>query len=423
MPPDPRPLSRVSDPVKQIKIISELYYPEQNATGYFLTGIAEGLAEGGADVSVICAQPGYNSRGTKAPKSEVSKGVSIRRCWSTTFDHRKILGRLVNFVTTSISLGWRALLTVRQGDSVLVVTNPPLLPFLVRVVCGLKRARFLLLVHDVYPDVFVAAGLLKGNSWLYKLLDLPNRLLLRSSHQVIVLGRDMRDLLAAKLPERQRGTVRIIPNWAMDEVVAEESGESLSLVENMGLAEDSFLLVYNGNHGRTHFLEVWLAVAKAVADDRRFQFVFAGEGSGKARFERECDASGVKNVHRLSFVPRQELVPLLHSADLLLLSFCPGMAGVSVPSRIYNLMAAGRPILAVADQHSEVTQVLQEEDCGWSFDAKEESEETAATIGNLLRQLIENRSVLTAKGENGRKAVLEKYTREMVIEKYREVFQ
>ena len=109
----------------KILVITELYYPEQNATGHFLTGIAEGLAVKDV-VHVICAQPCYNQRGIKAPKLEERNCVTILRCWSTTCDPRKIWGRLLNFATTSLSIGWRALFSIKRDDRVLVVTNPPL---------------------------------------------------------------------------------------------------------------------------------------------------------------------------------------------------------------------------------------------------------------------------------------------------------
>ncbi|MET3873640.1 glycosyltransferase involved in cell wall biosynthesis [Puniceicoccus vermicola] len=323
-------------------------------------------------------------------------------------------------MTTSLSLGWRALWEIRRGKTVMVVTNPPLVPFMVRMACWLKGGRFVLLVHDVYPEVFVSVGWMRRGGIFFRLLDIPNQILLRSCREIIVLGRDMKELIAGKLPERCRFRVHTIPNWAMDEVVA-ETPSSGSARERFGIPDNAFLLVYNGNHGRTHFLEVWVALAAALLDDDRFRFLFAGEGSGKAKFEEAVERAGITNLHTTSFVSREDLASLLHSADLLLVSFFPGMAGVSVPSRLYNLMAASRPVLAVADSHSEVSQVLAEEDCGWAFPPEGSPQEIAAKIAPLLRELVENRDRLKEKGENGRKAVLEKYTREKVIEQYREV--
>jgi len=101
----------------KVVIISELYYPEQNSTGYFLTGVAEGLVASEGEVAVICAQPSYNQRGVKAPKDEVHNGVSIRRCWSTTSDPRRNIGRILNFLTASFSIGLQAMVRFIDGGN------------------------------------------------------------------------------------------------------------------------------------------------------------------------------------------------------------------------------------------------------------------------------------------------------------------
>ena len=194
----------------KIIIVSELYYPEQNATGHILTGIAEGLAEKDS-VNVLCAQPCYNQRGIKAPKWEEHNGVDIRRCWSTTCDPRKIWGRLLNFATTSLSIGWRTLFSIKRDDKVLVVTNPPLLPFLIRWVCWLKGAKFVLLVHDVYPDVFVPLGLMQSSHPFYRMLSQANGKLYASADRVVVLGRDMARLVEGK--SMGLAQVIVISNW------------------------------------------------------------------------------------------------------------------------------------------------------------------------------------------------------------------
>ena len=147
--------------MKNVLVISELYYTEQTATGYFFTGITEGLAKNGFNVSVLSGQPTYNKRGVKAEKEETRNGVQIKRCLATTFDSKNILGRLANFFTISLSIAIHAIFKVKKADKVLVVTNPPLLPFLVRIICFFKGAKFYLLVHDVYPDVFVPLVLIK----------------------------------------------------------------------------------------------------------------------------------------------------------------------------------------------------------------------------------------------------------------------
>jgi hypothetical protein len=115
-------------------VVSELYHPEETSTGQVMTGIAEGLAAR-FSVKVLCGQPTYAARGTRAPRAEVRRGVDIHRCVSSTLDKNRLAPRLLNAVTLSVSIFGQALRRFARGDLVLVVTNPPLLPFLMAAAC------------------------------------------------------------------------------------------------------------------------------------------------------------------------------------------------------------------------------------------------------------------------------------------------
>ncbi len=127
--------------LKRIWVISELYYPEDTSTGYYLTRIAEGLADRTATpVHVLCGRPTYAARGQKTPATEVHRDVQIQRCWSTTFNKDRLPLRVVNLLTLCLSMLWHAAWQFRRGDRVLVVTNPPLLPFVISFICRLRGA-------------------------------------------------------------------------------------------------------------------------------------------------------------------------------------------------------------------------------------------------------------------------------------------
>ena len=171
-------------------VVSELYYPEETSTGYILTRIAEGMADR-FDVHALCGQPSYSARGLRAPATEVRNGVMIRRCRATTLNKDVLLLKLLNLATITLSMFWNALWRLRRDDMVIVVTNPPSLPFLVALACRLRRARLVLLIHDVYPEVLSAAGMLHPSSFASRLGGRLNRWLYRSAERVVVLGRDM----------------------------------------------------------------------------------------------------------------------------------------------------------------------------------------------------------------------------------------
>lgn len=347
---------------RRIWVVSELYYPESTSTGYFLTKIAEGLAQH-YPVNVLCGQPTYAARGVRAPAREQRNGVNVQRCPATTFNKDVLLFRLANLATISVSAFLKALRQIGSEDYVLVVTNPPLLPFLIMAACRLRRAKLLLLIHDVYPEVLIAAGMVKPNSLVARFLRWATRRLYRTAERIIVLGRDMERLISSKLGAHS-GTIVIIPNWAdLDEVSITPRAQS-RLLEELKL-NNKFVVQYSGNMGRTHGLECVLEAAKRIASVSDIHFLLIGSGAKKQWLEGSVQKSHLLNVTVLPSRPQSELSDSLNACDVAVISFVPGMAGISVPSRMYNVLAAGKPIIAVADDNSELALVVREERVGW----------------------------------------------------------
>lgn len=350
------------DKEPKIWVVSELYYPEDTSTGYYLTRIAEGLSDRSErPVHVLCGRPTYAARGRKTRWNETRRGVSIRRCWGTTGNKDRLLLRVLNLLTLSLSMFFQAVWRFRRGDRVLVVTNPPLLPFVISWACRLKGAKCVLLIHDVYPDVAVAAGLLNPSSFVTNFLERAVSRLYRSMDRIVVLGRDMQALVGQKLPPGDE-RVQIIPNWADTDLIEPRSGEN-RLLRQWSLS-DKFVLQYSGNMGRSHDLEAILAAAERLKHREDIHFLLVGSGAQKAGLKRTVEEKHLENVTVADRVPREDLPELLTAADVALISFVPGMAGISVPSRLYNMLAAGMPILAITDLHSEVAQVIHEENVG-----------------------------------------------------------
>jgi len=343
-------------------VASELYYPETTSTGYFLTGIAEGLAEQ-FHVSVLCSQPTYSARGTVAPRRERRGEVSIQRCAGTRFDKDHLPLRLVNAVTITAAICWAAFVRVRRGDLVLVVTNPPTLPFGIALACRLRGARFLLLIHDVYPELAVASGMARPESALVRAVAWATRRLYRAAGRTIVLGRDMQALVRRKLGDAPDTTV-IIPNWG-DVVGIEPRPASSSLLRARVAAAGDFVVQFMGNMGRSHGVETVVEAATRAASDSNLRFLFVGWGGRRRWLEEAVAERGLRQVTVLPPCSMAELPDYLAAADIAIIPFLPGMTGISVPSRMYNVMAAGRPILAVAEPDSELARVILEERIGW----------------------------------------------------------
>jgi len=392
-------------------VVSELYHPEVTSTGYFLTGVAEGVAASRA-VRVLCSQPTYSSRGTLAPVTEVHNGVHIERCMGTRFDKDRLALRLLNLITITVSIGSLVFRRVRRGDVVLVVTNPPSLPFIVYPMARLRGARVVLRIEDVYPEVLIAAGMATPSSLLVRLIGGATRMLYRRMARIVVLGRDMGALVGAKLGDRTDRMVRI-PNWGDIDSVSPLPRASNTVLASIG-ASDKFVVQYMGNMGRTHGVDTLAAAALRMRNIAGLHFLFIGWGARKAALEEMVAEERLSHVTVLPGCSQDELAMHANAADIVVIAFQEGMAGVSVPSRMYNVMAAGKPILAVAESHSELAYVVLEERIGWVV-APNDVEALAAAIEAAASL---SKDDLDEMGARARIAAVSRYSKLPVIEAY-----
>jgi len=350
----------MSQAAKRIWVVSELYYPEQTSTGYYLTRIAEGLA-GTFTTHALCGQPTYSSRGVRAPAREIRNGVDVHRVPSTTFDKNNLPLRAVNALTLTLAMFMIAVTKFRAGDAVLVVTNPPLLPFAMRLASALRGACCVLLVHDVYPDVLVVTGHLRPSGTRLRVMEWLTRRLYRSMSRVVVIGRDM----ASRIQARVGATpMALIPNWADLEAVTPIDKRRSPVTVSLGLQE-KFIVQYSGNMGRSHGLGVIVEAAAQLAGDPSIHFLLVGSGAQRHWLEEQVSARGLPNVTIRDPFPREQLNDVLAACDIAVVSLESGMAGVSVPSRMYNILAAGRPIIAVSDRNSDLAATVERDRVGW----------------------------------------------------------
>ena len=375
--------------------------------------IAEGLATRWP-VTVLCGYP-PDSRVNKAPAVENRNGVVVRRSLGTKFDKNRVWLRTLNLVTISFSIFIKAMRTVHRGDKVLVVTNPPALPFFASIVCSLRQAKCYLLIHDLYPEVMTAAGLLAPEGLTASLLNRLNGWLYSRMEKIIVLGRDVKKVVAVR--HHSIGSrIVIIPNWSdVDEIVPMKRTEN-EFLAHLGII-DKFVILYAGNMGRTHGIENLLAAARTLQERDDVHFLFAGDGAKRQWLEESVKTFGLNNVTILPLQPRRKLCALLNACDVAIVSFIPGMAGVSVPSRMYTIMAAGKPIIAVADEDSELALVVREEGIGWIVPPDQPD-----SLAAVIQQIESKAKVVGEMGKRARGAAEKKYPFKKILESYQNLF-
>lgn len=402
----------------KVRIVSEVYYPEETGTGYFLTRIAEGLSPH-FPVHVLCGQPTYTSRGVRAPAREVHRGVTIRRCRATTFDVNVFFLKLMNLVTISLSIFFHSLLMFRRHDVVLVATNPPVLPFFIAIACKMRGAKCVLLLQDVYPETLVAAGMFPKEALPVRILNWLTKVLYEEMETICVLGRDMDALVRKKLGGKvSPGKITTIRNWADVDQITPDSSVRDTFLGELGL-KDRFVLQYAGNMGNVHGIECLLEAAIRMSMiDESVHFLFIGFGAKKKWLEEAVKANGLGNVTILPNRPRSEQQAFLNACDIAISAFVPGMSGVGVPSRMYNIFAAGKPVIGAVEDDSEFALVVREENVGWIVPPNQ-----PGIMVDVIRKARADRPRLDEMGRRARMVVERKYTFQHVIRSYRELLE
>jgi glycosyltransferase involved in cell wall biosynthesis len=400
---------------KRLWIITELYFPENNQTGYYMTHIGEGLTND-FDVRIICSQPNYASRGTVAPRREICNDVKIFRVRGTTLNKNVMLFRLVNMLTNGWSMLFNAVLRIKSSDEVLAVSAPPSLPFVSAVAAKIKSADYSLILHDKYPEQLVATKKLRGDSMIIKIFNRMNRWLYSNARKIIVVGRDMEELVRAQLgPDANQRKIEVIPNWAALEEVEPQAKQDNPLLEKLGIA-NKFIFLYAGNMGHPQDVESIMECARRLRDHPDIRFIFIGGGFKRPWVQNEIEKNRLTNVYLLDELPRDQQTTFLNACDVGLVSLVNDMYGLAVPSRTYNLLAAGKPILAIIEANSEVERIIAEERVGWVVEPQNPDKLLAA-----IYTIYEARDQLHEISLRARATAALKYNRENSIEKYQKV--
>jgi colanic acid biosynthesis glycosyl transferase WcaI len=267
--------------------------------------------------------------------------------------------------------------------------------------------RLLYNVRDLYPDIAKATGGVKSRA-LLKLLEVSNSLAYARADLIVVLGQDMARRVISKGVPREK--VKVVPDWV-------DTHQIRPLETNCFRAEfsDKFLVMYSGNLGLSQQLESVLAAARRLHDDRQILFLLIGEGARKKWLQDQTVRMGLSNVRFLPYQPKENLSESLSAADLHLVPMMRGAAGCMVPSKIYGVMAAGRPFVAMMEEHAEVARFASEFRIGFVI-SPDDSEALACTI----RDAAANQKRLAAMGMRARRLAEQQFDRRVVTARFAE---
>ena len=339
----------------RVLLINQVFHPDPQATGQYLSGLAAALVKRGHEVTVLTSRRAYDDPGRAYPARETWRGIEVVRVWNSGCGHGAKWRRAVDFLTFLLSASVRGLFLPR-ADVVVALTTPPLVSVLGAVLAKLGRGRFVYWVMDLNPDEAVAVGWLQPEGVMTHLLDRASRWSLRQAGSVVVLDDYMRGRVAAKgiAPEK----IVTAPLWMHGEVRFDPAGRERFRREH-GL-EGKFVVMYAGNHSPCHPLDTLLEAARMVRDDPRIHFCLVGGGTEWRRLRDLARAEAWPNATFLGYQPFEVLPGLLSAADVQVVAMGDPFVGIVHPCKVYNFLAATRPFVFIGPVRSHVTDLIRE---------------------------------------------------------------
>ena len=412
-----RPSVSINTSSPTIVFLNRSYWPDTEATGQLLTDLCQHLSSW-CDVHVVCGQPNSPKDSAEYLDSgiEVRRRVTIHRLQHTRFAKRIPAGRSLNLLSFTRAASRYLRKTCLAADVVISETDPFLLPIIGARHARRVGARFVSYLQDIYPDVAEAIGKVKPG-----LVTKQVRSRLRKAYQaadrVVVLGSCMQDRLTAAPWSIEKDKIRIIPNWADCQSIVPVAKEHNPFLHAQGL-EDQFVVMHSGNMGLTQRLDVLVEATLDPAWPDDALLLLVGDGAARKDLRRQVEQRAAGRVRFLPYQPLEQLAESLSAADLHVVSMHENITGCLCPSKLYGILAAQRPVLAIAAADTDLHRAVTKHKIGWCCRPG-----AAGEIAKSVARCVEDRPSLGQAGVRARQIAEIHYDREVVLESFSDMIQ
>ncbi len=412
-----------------VAFFNRSYYPDTSATGQLLTELCEALVrDHGCRVSVVAGEPllpsfvsqgdeNRNSKGVREARGILVsrrqiRGVQVLRARGTRFSKRRFAGRFSNYVTYFLSACWAGL-GLDRPDVVVALTDPPIIGLAAMLAARRFHAPFAMAYKDVFPEV---ARLLEdfNSKTVEAVLRRVNCFLASRADRVAALGETMRAKLIAEKGAVAERTV-VIPDWT-DCRQIQPADKDNPFSREHGLV-DKFVVMHSGNIGLSQELDRVVEAAVHLRERPDVVVLFVGEGVKKEALRARAERLGLRNVRFLPFQPKERLIESFAAADVFVVSLKKGLAGYIVPSKLYGILAAGRPYVTSVEEESEVAALTRRFGCGLVAEQGDPKD-----IAGKILELYDDRNLARELGANARRAALH-FDRPRQVQAYLDLFQ
>ena len=383
-------------------VLNQYYWPGVEATAYLLHDLCRQLVAE-FDVTVVT---GMSADPESVPGRTVKDGVEIMRVSSTSYDRRRLSRRALNYISY-LGLSLLAAIRAEKPDVVLCMTDPPIIADIALVVARRFRVPLVVISQDVFPEIAVELRRLE-NPFVIAFLRELIAFYLRRAERVVAIGETMRERLEVKGAPRDR--VRVIPNWVDTRAITPTPRDN-QWAREQGL-DGKFVVMHSGNIGHAQNLDALVRSATFLRDLDDLAVVMIGGGARRRELERLTEVLEVPILH-LPYQPRELLSQTLSAADIHVVGLAKGLSGFVVPSRLYGILAAGRPVIVGAEPSSETVQLVERVQCGVVVPPGRPEQ-----LALAIRDARDGKYDLEAMGRRGREYVVSEADRVVAFRRY-----
>lgn len=387
---------------EQILFLCQFFYPEKVSSAVLPFELAQAFVEHGYKVKSLNGFPKEYTDQKVLKKKELVNGVSINRVRYLQMKRSGFLGRIINYFSFCIAIFFH-FLQFRNIDYCITYSNPPLLPFIPALFSSLFHFKIIYVVYDLYPDVAVKFNAIRKDSMIEKIMNFVNSFVFKRCHKIVVLSSEMKEYFIAH-KEGNEDKVCVIPNWY----------NKLSTSKKVKKKNDKLKIFYGGNMGVLQDMETLKQAMIHFKNDPKVEFIFAGHGIKYDEIKKCINEQEIKNATMYEFLPKEQYDRLIDDIDVAVVSLEEDVKGLGSPSKVYSYYAAGKPVIAIVPEDTDIVRDIKEYQNGFTIE-NGKVKELIKVIKELLCYSMEKMNTL---GEFSEQLHNEKYTLKINAEKY-----
>lgn len=397
---------------KDILFLCQFFYPEYVSSATLPYDTAVALSKAGFSVGALCGYPKEYSLREDVPFEETYENIEIRRVKYIQLRRSNIIGRLINYFSFTISI-FLHFSKFSNYKAVIVYSNPPILPIIPALANKFFGIKIVFVSYDIYPDIAYITKSISEDGIISKLMKIANKVIFNRVSKVVALSNEMKDYLLTHRTVLAEEQIEVIPNWFEDKGKLQVEVAPKSKMLKYIKKDDNLVVSYFGNMGICQDLDTIVNAIRQLSSNDKIQFLFAGHGNKMDKLKEIIQQEKLINVIILDFLHGQDFEDALNISDCFLVSLAEGLTGLCVPSKTYSYMMAGKPIIAIMGDNSDIAKDLEKNNAGFAIGVGE-----SLKLVSAVKELQANINERNIMGDNCRKVFLSKYTKEQRTMQY-----